>query len=446
MYKKVWIRCTTVAPPNQDADVIYHGPSLTRMPHPTHRTTVSMSTSAALAILGAVFWSIQLLPQIILNHVRGMEQRRLERQQQQLSQATRQADPVTIDHWVGLQPSMMLLWAFAGLFLSLHNILSFQHPALIAQAHILSFLSILTWAQVMFFSPSHPGWTLMKTICVSFAIVLTFASIEMAFVLGFRATSFAADSRPPKALILTLASLSAAGLGLGVLRHYIDCLAHRCVRGISWTFVFLDAAGDITSLLSVLLAPSSQTPTADQGTLSHEKNAAIAIYATELALWLGLMTLGLVWNAPPVIRRQIRTRRERGSWLAVWSRITFSGAPRRTPHSGSINRRNSSAGSRGEVTRQSHDNLQLNPLPTSVSTHPSIETAQNSSAVSVRSASTATTITSGSIASRLSRRSGSVFRTATRAGGAEQLAMEDGEVRGQVDSALDAESAVMEVA
>lgn len=83
--------------------------------------------------------------------------------------------------------------------------------------------------------------------------------------------------------------LSAIGLGLGVLRHYYDAITHRSVRGISWIFVGLDAAGDVTSLASVLLARSPE------GKVNAE---AAAIYATELALWIGLMVMGLLWNSP----------------------------------------------------------------------------------------------------------------------------------------------------
>lgn len=66
----------------------------------------------------------------------------------------------------------------------------------------------------------------------------------------------------PEGYLLTMAILSAAGLGLGVLRHYWDIYIHRSVRGISFVFVFLDAAGDLTSLLSVgeLLSSDSCRP------------------------------------------------------------------------------------------------------------------------------------------------------------------------------------------
>jgi hypothetical protein len=40
-------------------------------------------------------------------------------------------------------------------------------------------------------------------------------------------------------------------LSAGVLRHYYDIYIHRTVRGISFIFVGIDAAGDVFSLISV---------------------------------------------------------------------------------------------------------------------------------------------------------------------------------------------------
>ncbi len=47
-----------------------------------------------------------------------------------------------------------------------------------------------------------------------------------------------------------MAVLSAALLAAGVLQHYVDIWKHRTVRGISFIFVGIDAAGDLFSLVS----------------------------------------------------------------------------------------------------------------------------------------------------------------------------------------------------
>lgn len=51
--------------------------------------------------------------------------------------------------------------------------------------------------------------------------------------------------------------LSAVLLSAGVLRHYYDIYIHRTVRGISFIFVGIDAAGDVFSLVSVCKCDSS---------------------------------------------------------------------------------------------------------------------------------------------------------------------------------------------
>jgi hypothetical protein len=45
--------------------------------------------------------------------------------------------------------------------------------------------------------------------------------------------------------------ISTSLLSAGVLRHYYDIYIHRTVRGISFIFVGIDAAGDVFSLISV---------------------------------------------------------------------------------------------------------------------------------------------------------------------------------------------------
>lgn len=45
--------------------------------------------------------------------------------------------------------------------------------------------------------------------------------------------------------------LSTVLLSAGVLRHYYDIYVEKTVRGISFLFVAIDAAGDVFSLISV---------------------------------------------------------------------------------------------------------------------------------------------------------------------------------------------------
>jgi hypothetical protein len=51
--------------------------------------------------------------------------------------------------------------------------------------------------------------------------------------------------------VTLLGVISTILLSAGVLRHYYDIYIHRTVRGISFIFVAIDAAGDVFSLISV---------------------------------------------------------------------------------------------------------------------------------------------------------------------------------------------------
>ena len=130
--------------------------------------------------------------------------------------------------------------------MGVYNILSRKSIALQIQPQILASLSLITWGQVYYFG--H-GWSRSKTILVVLGLALIGASVELLGILPFRLLR--SDGSAPHGYLLAMAILSALGLGLGVGRHYWDIYTHRNVRGISFIFVVLDAAGDLTSLLSV---------------------------------------------------------------------------------------------------------------------------------------------------------------------------------------------------
>lgn len=141
---------------------------------------------------------------------------------------------------------MMLFWAAAAVPLGIYNILSRKAVALQIQPQILASLSLVTWGQVYYYGHS---WSLAKCLAVVAALGALGAGVQLLGVLPY--LLLREDGRAPEAYLSAMAILSAIGLGLGVLRHYWDIYTHRSVRGISFLFCFLDAAGDLTSLLSV---------------------------------------------------------------------------------------------------------------------------------------------------------------------------------------------------
>ncbi|KAJ5513883.1 hypothetical protein N7463_003435 [Penicillium fimorum] len=215
-------------------------------------------TENVLGTLGAVCWSIQLLPQIIINYRRHDTE--------------------------GLQGSMMLLWAVAGVPLGVYNIVEEFNIALRIQPQILTILSLLTWAQCLYYGKKYQ---IMKCCVAVTSLLLLLGGIEAGLIFALQA----AKRRGLEWPLILMAVLSACLLAAGVLRHYWDIYIHRTVRGISFIFVGIDAAGDLFSLVSVLFGSTINV-------------LGIIIYGTELTLWVGIFICGCVFNLRPWIKKR----------------------------------------------------------------------------------------------------------------------------------------------
>ncbi|KAJ5806677.1 uncharacterized protein N7503_004279 [Penicillium pulvis] len=209
-----------------------------------------------LGTLGAICWSIQLLPQIIINYRRHNTE--------------------------GLQASMMLLWAAAGVPLGVYNIVKEFNVALRIQPQILTALSLVTWSQCLYYGKRY---SVTKCIAAVALLLLIFGGIETGLIFALKEAK-SHDLRWP---LILMAVLSACLLAAGVLRHYWDIYVHRTVRGISFFFVGIDAAGDLFSLVSVLFRPTIDI-------------LGIIIYGSELTLWLGIFACGGVFNLLPWLK------------------------------------------------------------------------------------------------------------------------------------------------
>lgn len=128
--------------------------------------------------------------------------------------------------------------------------------------------------------------------------------IQAALIIALRIS----HSRHIQWPIILMAVLSASLLAAGVLRHYWDIYVHRTVRGISFIFVAIDAAGDLFSLVSVLFQPTLDV-------------LGLVIYGTELALWIGVFACGGYFNLVPWVRKKLETSKS-NIFANVSSRIT----------------------------------------------------------------------------------------------------------------------------
>ena len=258
----------------------------------------SAAAANALGTLGAVCWSTQLIPQIILNHIRP-------------------------SHTTGLQPSMMLLWAAAGVPLGVYNIVSDFNIALQIQPQILTLLSLITWSQCQYWgngsevdttdgddaqderSTQRQRWSVGKCIVWLVGICLLLGGIEIALVSGLLKSQSRSFGRSDRQEIrrrtwpeILMAVLAATLLAAGVLRHYWDIYRHRTVRGISFAFVAIDAAGDLFSLISIFFQETIDV-------------LGMIIYGTELVLWIGVFVCGGWFNLLPHWKRNFARWRSR---------------------------------------------------------------------------------------------------------------------------------------
>ena len=157
--------------------------------------------------------------------------------------------------------------------------------------------------------------------------------VEVALIFALRA----AVRRHVVWPVTFMAVLAAVLLAAGVLRHYWDIWTHRTVRGISFIFVGIDAAGDLFSLVSVFF--------------QAELNVlGMCIYGTELALWTGVFICGGYFNLLPLVMTRISSRRQRRedgrqvqNQQGVAGSITLHDMPSstsvfRTPSSGLVER------------------------------------------------------------------------------------------------------------
>ncbi|KAK6448115.1 hypothetical protein FP744_10004365 [Trichoderma asperellum] len=206
----------------------------------------------------------QLIPQIIINYRRH--------------------------NTIGLQPSMMMLWAWAGVPLGVYNITKKFNVALRIQPQILTLLSLITWTQCRYYDKKSP---ISRCLLMVIPIALIMAGIQTSLIFALRAAHSSQLTWPDT----LMAVLSAALLAAGVLRHYWDIYVHRSVRGISFIFVGIDAAGDLFSLISVFFQPRLDI-------------LGMVIYGTELALWTGVFACGGYFNLVPWIKQNLKASPE----------------------------------------------------------------------------------------------------------------------------------------
>ena len=208
-------------------------------------------------VLGAVAWSVQLLPQIFLNYRRGSTS--------------------------GLSAGFMLFWAWAGIPMGAYNIVSKFNYALWVQPQILTSLSLITWAQCYYYERK---WSFVKVGSVISIAACFMGGIEAALILALRIGRDNGTEWP----LMLMAILAGVLLACGVLEQYLAIFKSKSVHGVSFLFCGLDALGDLTSIISVIFEPELEI-------------VALVMYGLEFVLWCGVFACGFYYKLLPWLRR-----------------------------------------------------------------------------------------------------------------------------------------------
>lgn len=168
---------------------------------------------------------------------------------------------------------MYASWAVAGIPLGTYNLVQNLNVALQVQPHILIFLSLITWAQCKYYGDK---WRLSRILLLGGSMGLVIGGVEAGLFFALRRGRDVGVGWP----LTLMAVLAAVLLGIGVLRYYWEIYKSRSVQGISFMFVFIDAGGDLVSILALLFSPRIDI-------------TGMVIYSVELVLWVGIAILGV---------------------------------------------------------------------------------------------------------------------------------------------------------
>lgn len=202
------------------------------------------------ASLGAVCWSVQIIPQIYLNHKR------------------RATD--------GFSGAMMMLWVSAGVPLGIYNIVRDLNLGLQIQPQCFMFFALICTVQTYHY---RLGWTYTKSALIVFAFMVLLAGLEVAGI-----ELLYLGQRNGVVWPITLVGvLSAVLINIGLLPQYWEIYKRNAVIGVSFTFLAIDCAGAVFSFLSLPFDRWDILAAVSYGLLIVEE---VGIFSLGIAFWL----------------------------------------------------------------------------------------------------------------------------------------------------------------
>ncbi|KAI0924063.1 hypothetical protein AcW1_006845 [Taiwanofungus camphoratus] len=172
----------------------------------------------ALGTMGAICWTIQLVPQIW--------------------KSWRRKSTEGLSHW------LVLLWGLSGAFLGVYAIVQDLNIPLIIQPQLFGILSFVSWTQCQYYGNKRP---LAQCIVTSGCIAAVAGGFQAGMVFAVRPAYHKGDDWSVKVFGI----ISSVIIAVALLPQYYEIYRHREVIGISVLFMAIDLLGGVFSDLSL---------------------------------------------------------------------------------------------------------------------------------------------------------------------------------------------------
>ncbi|ODO03345.1 integral membrane protein [Cryptococcus wingfieldii CBS 7118] len=172
----------------------------------------------ALGTIGAVFWMVQIAPQIVKSH---------------REKTTK-----------GLSASLMFIWGLASLFLGSYNVVQELSIPLQVQPQAFGVLAAISWCQCLHY---ERGYSKKSVWAIFIVFCCIFAGFEAGSVFALRAGLRNGTEWP----ITMYGYITAVLLAVALLPQYWEIYRFREVIGISLMFMAVDILGGIFSFASL---------------------------------------------------------------------------------------------------------------------------------------------------------------------------------------------------
>ncbi|KAI8598786.1 PQ loop repeat-domain-containing protein, partial [Dissophora ornata] len=171
-------------------------------------------------MLGIIFWSFQLLPQVIDNY---------------RAKSTE-----------GLSYSMFFIWTLGALGFGSYGVVENLSIPIIVQPQIFGSLSALCYLQCLYYG-KRTQWSLRRTVVGGIVIFVAMAGIQVAAVYATKA----GEDHHVKGTTAAAGVIPIILIAIGFMPQYFDIYKDRSVVGVSMAFIAADAMGAVFSIISL---------------------------------------------------------------------------------------------------------------------------------------------------------------------------------------------------